>query len=354
MPGVVADAGAYTGIRHFGIDGPLRHFWYGGGLVNAVAALLGRASCSLSVARAIGVVRPDVLVASEPDVWLAGALLKPRLKFRLVEDLREVYEERSRAFPRWLQPTIRAAITRVLRLLVRSTDEIIHVSPERARIYRYLRRDGIMAFPFPDLHAPPDYNHLMNGVPIFLHAGALRRNYAGRELLAAAMTLAERRKDWSLVVLGGIADDMQGDPAVAHLVAVGLLKVYPTLPVSEVQTWLARSHVGVNLVLPIDLLHVFAQPRKLYEYLGAGLPVLGADVPTIRRVLSESGGGVTVDARDPVAIAGAMGSLLDTRESWPAMGRGGRAAVEDRYNWGVVELQFRLAVLGEPSDLLPA
>jgi glycosyltransferase involved in cell wall biosynthesis len=66
------------------------------------------------------------------------------------------------------------------------------------------------------------------------------------------------------------------------------------------------ADVGLSLVLPVDVTHRLASPTKLFEYMMAGLPVIGSDVPEIREVVARWNCGLLVDAAKPHEIAAAI------------------------------------------------
>ena len=72
-------------------------------------------------------------------------------------------------------------------------------------------------------------------------------------------------------------------------------------------------------------------PSKLYSILAAGRPVVASVDPgtEVERTLAEAGAGVAVTPEDPVAFTAAVRSLLEDRGRAAAMGRAGRAFVED-------------------------
>ncbi|WP_022701165.1 glycosyltransferase family 4 protein [Oceanicaulis alexandrii] len=95
---------------------------------------------------------------------------------------------------------------------------------------------------------------------------------------------------------------------------------------------LSQASAGLVLLHPTPQ-YVISYPIKLFEYMAAGLPVIASDFPLWREIVEGAGCGLLVDPQDPQAIAGAMQWVIDNPEEAAAMGRRGRAAVEDRYNW---------------------
>ena len=72
-------------------------------------------------------------------------------------------------------------------------------------------------------------------------------------------------------------------------------------------------------------------PNKLFEYVMAGIPVVGSDSPEIGRIVSEYRIGEVADAEDPAALAEAIRTILDAGDAYgPALER-----ASERFNWDV-------------------
>ena len=97
---------------------------------------------------------------------------------------------------------------------------------------------------------------------------------------------------------------------------------------------LASSLVGVVTLLPAPN-YMDSQPIKMFEYMSAGLPVVGSNFPLWQSILGEGPCGLCVDPQDPRAIADAVLRLVDEPEMALAMGRHGQRAVQERFNWEV-------------------
>ena len=100
----------------------------------------------------------------------------------------------------------------------------------------------------------------------------------------------------------------------------------------------------------------FSSPNKLFESLHAGLPIIGSDLPEIRRVLRRFKCGIAVPERDPDAIARAMTDILGARDLHARLSDGARAAAI-HLNWETEEAKLVSAyagILGFDTDLATA
>ncbi len=99
---------------------------------------------------------------------------------------------------------------------------------------------------------------------------------------------------------------------------------------------MARSVAGLVTFAPLPN-HVDAQPNKMFEYMSAGIPVIASDFPLWREIIVGSDCGLCVDPGDPAAIRKAIDTLVSDRALAERLGRNGKRAVEDIYNWGQEE-----------------
>jgi len=68
-----------------------------------------------------------------------------------------------------------------------------------------------------------------------------------------------------------------------------------------------------------------------------GIPVLGCRVPSIEFYVEQTGSGVIIDPVTQESIAAAINDLLAHPEKRLAMGKAGRRATREKYNWNVME-----------------
>lgn len=75
-------------------------------------------------------------------------------------------------------------------------------------------------------------------------------------------------------------------------------------------------------------------PTKLFEYMGAGLPVIVSKfLLAYREIVAGYDCGILVNPRDPAEIAAAIRAVFDRPDWAREMGERGRAALDGRYDW---------------------
>ena len=97
-----------------------------------------------------------------------------------------------------------------------------------------------------------------------------------------------------------------------------------------------RSKIGLVTLLATPN-HVNSLPIKMFEYMGAGIPVISSDFPYWKDIVESNKCGICVDPNDPEAIAKGVQFLLDNQEEAREMGKNGRLAIIEKYNWEIEE-----------------
>jgi glycosyltransferase involved in cell wall biosynthesis len=96
--------------------------------------------------------------------------------------------------------------------------------------------------------------------------------------------------------------------------------------------FLATEHICITLA------------NKLFDYMGAGLPVVASDVPPMRRILAATRSGLLVPPGDSAALSRAIATLLRDATQRATLGQNGRRAVAAQYRWAVDGQRFLAAI----------
>jgi glycosyltransferase involved in cell wall biosynthesis len=186
---------------------------------------------------------------------------------------------------------------------------------------------------------------------IVLYQGLMN---AGRGLHALVASARDFPDGVRLVMLGGGMLEESLRRAVREAGLGDRVFLPGTVPQSELHEWTASADLGVLVLEPINLSKRFALANKIFEYMGAGIPILTTDLPENRRILDRCDCGWLISDWSPPALAGHVARILDDPDDMKRRGRNGRRCFDDRYNWNVERRQVLTIVdrLLEHTELI--
>jgi glycosyltransferase involved in cell wall biosynthesis len=241
---------------------------------------------------------------------------------RTVYDARDLYAD-ARSIARLPGPLRRVVRARE-RGWARQADRVVTVNDGLAGVLA--ERFGIER-PAVVMNCPPRWTpdptgerrlHARLGLPadarIVLYHGGLEPGRGVEQLLAAG----DLGPAVHIILLGygsllGWLDTrLAADPALG-----GRVHVLPAVPPEELLAWVHGADVVAMPIQPSTLNHRLSTPNKLFEALGAGVPVVASDFAPMRQIVIDDPDGplgAVCDPTDPAAIASAIRSLLDLDE----------------------------------------
>jgi glycosyltransferase involved in cell wall biosynthesis len=120
----------------------------------------------------------------------------------------------------------------------------------------------------------------------------------------------------------------------ASLPAADRIHFLPEVPPSDIPRWTAAADVAAMPIQPTTLNHRLTTPTRLFDALGAGIPVVASDLPGMAAIVRETDCGVLCDPTDPGSIAAALRAVLDApAERRLAFRAAALAAARGPYAW---------------------
>ncbi len=242
-------------------------------------------------------------------------------------------------------------------MMCRRASAVITTNPSRALVLaqRHRREDVVVLRNVPPLQTPrTDFDPGFPPGDVLLYQGGIYATARAFRETIEALTLLDgvqfvilgfgRERDLGLITRWarelGVADRV-------HLMG--------PRPFDELVDTAAGATVGLVPIRPLGPNHILGDTNKLHEYLMAGLPVVGSDLPEIAAVCR--GGdppvGEVFDPAVPASIAAAIERVLGDRDLYQRRRVQARELAVRCYNWEREQtklVQLYQGLLGVPAE----
>jgi glycosyltransferase involved in cell wall biosynthesis len=280
--------------------------------------------------------RADVYHFHDPELIPAGLLLRANGK-KVIYDIHEDLPKDLMSkfyLPLWTRAPIAWIAGRLETLACDHFSALVAVTPTIAARFlaRNLRTEVVHNYPYArEIVFAQQNSSWDTRRQSVAYVGGIMAQRAIREMVAA-MSLLPQSLD-AILELAGNETPEGLDPAeiYAH---PGWRRVKHHGFLDQPSTFRILHHVRAGLVLfHPEPNHLEALPQKIFEYMGAGLPLIVSDFPLWRKILGDVGCALFVNPLDPSDIARAIEYLLSHPVESEQMGLRGQRAVLERYNW---------------------
>jgi glycosyltransferase involved in cell wall biosynthesis len=267
--------------------------------------------------------KPDVIHANDITMIHAGALSVARMRAR-GEKVAWLYDAHEYVNGiDWPRPTENRAYREVEREFIRQADAVVTVSPEIAELlqrdYKLPRTPLVVrntpiretigqTDPMPSVRAACE---LPDDVPLMVYSGWL----APERGLGTAVTALPDLPGVHLAIVSG-RNSPEREKVLERAGELGVsdrVHVVPYVPQYAVPDYLSTADLGL-ICSQHTLNYEISLPTKLAEYLHGRVPVIGSDVRTLSRFLTENGVGEVFVSDDPVSFAAAVQRALSHRD----------------------------------------
>jgi len=269
----------------------------------------------------------------DPELLGVGLLLRLR-GARVIFDVHEDIVLDIRTKP-WIPPSFRNGVAAVagavLRTVERKFTAIVPATPSIARSYTNPNTVVVRNYPRLEELGSEDGGPSFTQRPLnAIYVGAITR-VRGVEQMVDAIAQPSLPAFARLVLAGTFEDRATRDSAASRQ---GWRRTRDVgyLHRDQLSGALAQARAGLLVLQPFDSFED-SLPTKLFEYMGAGLPVVASKFLRCREVIERYGCGIVGDPRDAAEIAEALKTLFLRPAQAQAMGVRGRRAVRENFEW---------------------
>lgn len=271
----------------------------------------------------------------DPELIPVGLLLRI-LGNKVIYDIHENYPLNIQSkywLPLWMRKPVSWLFKRFENFSARYFNCLVSAEPAVAKRFERINNNTATVQNFPLLD---EFSITENAIPwqdrldAVVYSGGIDLSYGIREMVEA-IELVQRKLAAHLVLAGRFSPEslkrkIQNLPGWKNVEYRGFLSR------KKLVKLLRLVKIGLVLIHP-ELRNRLKYPTKLFEYMAASIPVIVSDFPLWRGIVDYAGCGLLVNPFDLHAIADSIVYLLEHPEEAEAMGKRGRKAVEERYNW---------------------
>ena len=287
----------------------------------------------------------DVYHCNEVDSWAVGVALKLFRKKPCVFDVHEHYAEdfAEMRFPAWFRPPVKLAVRILMWVLSLFTDRVVLAKSSLESDFKRVKKEHVIlvqnftplsAMQINDAIRNKTENNKQNASKPLkaIHLGLFNKSRGLFEMLAGV----KQMENVELLFLGEYSDGTE-DQLHKIIESYGLVdrvQYKPWAPFEEAMNHVRNSDVGLIMFLPGYHNHTHALPHKLFDYMAAGIPVIAPKFAVeVSEIIDQAKCGLLVDSSDPMSLQGALENLIANPESIRLMGKNGKDAIRDKYNW---------------------
>jgi len=294
--------------------------------------------------------RPDVCSFHDYDLAVALPFTRVLIGAELIYDVHEFYPMAAAllGLPRLIRRPFQRFVAVLEELAARRCSVVITaVDPltERFRkaschavtIFNYVRLDGIE---FNQQHVCQLLDRYQ-GKKVVIYHGSISPERGVFHMIQAMGKL--RRWDPSIVLLllGPMSESLLSrvNAQTTEFNLTGCIEHVPWVDHASVFDYISVARIGLVPLLPVCQ-YPQSLPIKLFEYMACGIPVLAADLPSIRPYVEQSMAGLLYDSTSPDALAAGVLRMLSDKDGLRRMGENGRRAVQEKWNWDKMEARL--------------
>jgi len=277
--------------------------------------------------------KADIYHFHDPEI-IPAALVLRLLGKKVIYDIHEDYGKQILS-KQYIRKKVRRPVARSFSLfeqaasrffdsLITATDDILKNFPRHKYAF------SIKNYPvLSDFHAIKSKEAARNSFRL-IYAGGLSE-LRGITSIVRSLELLGDETDVTLTLCGefyppGYREALEKEPGYRNVKYLGFRSP------RDIPVLLSEADAGMVCLLPAPN-HMKGMPVKLFEYMAAGLPVIASGFELWREIVEGNKCGICVNPESPEEIAAAIRKLVRNPGLREEMGKNGRKAVREKYNW---------------------
>ncbi len=234
--------------------------------------------------------------------------------------------------PNWLKRPARY-LTRMGERCLLASMPVVFAETSYAADYAWVKR-SVTVLNLPRLESLPTPSSERTERPTLAYMGGVARERGSEVTLQALCQLHQRGVDvdWRCIGPGWPPAHLANLQQQATQAGLHGVLFYGYLPSQQGWRLVRDCQIGLAVLLPLPNI-IDSYPTKLFEYMALEMPVITSAFPLYREVVERHACGICVDPEAADELAAAIEYLIRHPAEAAEMGRRGRQAVLQHYNW---------------------
>lgn len=281
-------------------------------------------------------INADIYHFHDPELIPYGLKLKKKGK-KVIFDSHEDVSQQIKA-KKYIPSVFRAGIVwmcnKYLQYALKKYNAVISVTPHICDKLKKINNNTVMITNYPLLKNCNIYSNDKKENRPICFAGGVTAQWSHEYIIKAISNIPD------------ITYEIYGDASLKYINTLKILsgwekvKYCGKIPYNEVQKNISLSFAGMAVCQYSDNMGGKIGSlgnTKLFEYMSAEIPVICTDFSLWQKIVKENNCGICVSPKNVKEIEEAINYLLFHPEEAKNMGRNGRKAVMEKYNWSIEE-----------------
>lgn len=273
-------------------------------------------------------INADVYHFHDPELIPIGLKLKRKGK-KVIYDVHEDIP-RSILSKKYINPIFKKPISKTFeayeKYAARKFDRIVTATPFINQRFKLINDGTVNVNNYPilkELYSEKKSKSKRQSQKYVSYVGGFSENRGSSQIIRAANNFDCMLKVAGPISNSSIKKEIEVHPNITYLSIINR---------KEVKELLQNSIAGLVTFLP-EPNHINAQPNKMFEYMSAGIPVIASNFSLWKDIIETHNCGICVDPESPEDIKNAVNYLLENPNQVIEMGKNGRKAIEQKFNW---------------------
>ncbi len=275
----------------------------------------------------------DIYHFHDPELMFYGLKLKGKYT-KVVYDIHEDLVQQIKLkywIPKSLRNIISILFKKIENFVVKRLDALVVPQPYMKKKYLLKNKNTVLVANFVILENTQENLSINYANQISFHGGALTKDRGVLNMIKAYALLKEENK---LILAGNLKEELLSE--LKNEEGWNNITYLGRLPYEDVKKQYLNSSIGLILYNNVGQYYL-SYAIKLFEYMLNGIPVIMPNFGEWVAFNKENQCGINVDSTNAKEVAAAINYLNENIEEKKRLGKNGRTAVLEKYNWSISE-----------------